>query len=75
MNTYGERTSVIKETLTSNIDLHELAIVTNKCIELQFEIKLELSNHEIPSLRGETESQRLEKMQLQLQKEEITLLL
>ena len=75
MNTYSERISEIKETLTNNTDLHKLTIVTSKCVELQFEIKLELSNHEIPSLREETESQKLEKMQSQLHKEEITLLL
>ena len=36
---------------------------------------MELSNYEIPSLRRETESKELEKMQLQLHKEEITLFL
>ena len=55
--------------------MYELTLVSNKCVELQFEVKMELSNYEIPSLRRETESKELEKMQLQLHKEEMTLLL
>ena len=69
MNTYSEKISEMKETLANNINLYDLTRVTNKCIELQFEIKMELSNYEIPSLRRETESRESEKMQLQLHKE------
>ena len=75
MNTYSEKISEMKETLANNINLYDLTRVTKKCIELQFEIKMELSNYEIPSLKRETESRESEKMQLQLHKEEITLLL
>ena len=42
MNIYSEKISEIKETLANNIDVYELTLVTNKCVELQFEVKMEL---------------------------------
>ena len=75
MNIYSEEISKIKEILSNNINLHELTLITNKSVELRVEIDMELSNHEIPLLREETESERLKKAQLQRHKEEMIPLL
>ena len=64
MNTYDERIAHIKEILARSIDLHQLTIITNKCVELHFEIEMELSNQAIPPLRGELDPRILENLQL-----------
>ena len=73
MDTYEERIACIKESLTRNVDLRELTMMTNKGVELHFEIEMELSNQTIPPLRGEIDPRTVEK--LQTYREEMTLLL
>ena len=73
MSQYKGEISYIKNALLTNeVELNALKAMTKKCIELHYEVRIDLSD-EIPSLRGETTADRTQK--LQSYKEEIDLLL
>ena len=75
MNVYSEEIAKIEEILSNDTDLNALTRITNKSVTLRVEIDLELFNRELPLLREETNSEKLEKMQLQQYREKLTPLL
>ena len=71
-NRYEEEIMYVKSALLpSNVELDVLQTMTNKCIELRYEVGIDLAD-DIPSLQNETTSKTTE---LQLYRGEIDLLL
>ena len=68
----GEIANIENTLLTNEVELNTLKAMTKKCIELHYEVRIDLSN-EIPSLRGEAIADRTQK--LQSYKEEVDILL
>ena len=65
--------NIFKESLTQNVDMHNLTTMTNKGVGLYVEIETELFTQTIPPLQGEIDARTVAK--LQSYKEEMTLLL
>ena len=65
---YDKKIFKITNTLSYNIDLYEIIININECIELYATIGMELFNHSILSLHEDLRPCEMEKLQSRKQK-------